>query len=534
MKIGTGLKFLVLVGLALLLVRGNGTLRSVAGQNALSLPESRGKQIYLSGTSQSGRGILAYLGESSLEIPGSAMACANCHGRDGQGKPEGGVNPSSLNWETLTKPYGVTQANGRQHPPYTERGIELAITRGLDPAGNRLLNVMPRYQMSRDDLSDLILYLKRLGKDSDPGISENKIVIGTIVPATGALAEMGQDVKALLTAFFAEINSQGGVYNRRLELKFVETGQTTEATRTNLERFLKDEPVFAMTGAFMVGSEREIVSVMAQNEVPLVGPVTLYPQTGLPLNRQIFYLLSGIEEQARALIHFVAKKPELKNASFAIVYQQTEANEKLIEAIRNQTRKEGLSAPNEYNYTGESLDAAGIVKKIRQSNRDVVFLLGTGEQSLTFMKEGEKLGWFPSIYLPGLSAGREIFRAPSGFNGKIFFSFSTSPSDQSSDGIKEFRALAEKYKLPARHLAAQISAYGACKIFVEALKRAGKDVSREKLITTLEGLNGFDTGVTPAITYGPNRRIGALGAYVITVDLQKQQFVPVSSWIGID
>src|SRR5437762_1862157 len=142
---------------------------TVLAQNALTPPEGRGKRIYVQGTSASGRAILAYLGASSIEVPGSAMACANCHGLDGRGKPEGGVNPSDLRWESLTKPYGLPNANGRKHSPYTERGIELALTRGTDPAGKKLLDVMPRYQMSPEDLSDLIVYMKRLGKDRDPG-----------------------------------------------------------------------------------------------------------------------------------------------------------------------------------------------------------------------------------------------------------------------------------------------------------------------------------------------------------------------------
>ena len=533
-KIDARWKCLVLAGLGLCLLRFGGAWNSVGAQEPLTTQESHGRQIYRLGTSPSGKEILAYLGESSLEVPGSTMPCANCHGLDGHGKPEAGVNPSGLSWETLTKPYAVPRANGRQRPPYTERGLELAISRGIDPAGDQLLNVMPRYQMSRDDLSDLILYLKRLGKDRDPGVSETKIVIGTVIPASGALADSGQAVKALMTAFSEEVNSQGGIYSRRLQFKFLGTAETPAVTRANLERFLDDEQVFVMTGAFIVGAEKEITAVMAQKEVPLIGPATLYPQTGFPLNRQVFYLLSGIGEQARALIHFVAKKPELKNAGRAIVYPQTSTNESVLEAIREQSKKDELSPADEYHYATGHLDAAETVKKLRQSNRDVIFLLSTGGETLALMKEAEKLGWFPSIYLPGPSAVREIFDAPSGFNGRVFFSFPTSPVDQTPDGVKEFRALAEKYKLPAQHLAAQISAYGACKILVEALKRAGRDVSREKLITNLEGLNGFETGVTPAITYGPNRRIGALGAYVISVDLQKKQFVPVSAWIGID
>src|SRR5947207_522371 len=153
--------FLLLAGLTLRILLGGPACSSASAQNPLTLPESRGKQIYLFGTSRSGRDILAYIGESSLEMPGASMACANCHGLDGRGKPEGSLSPSDITSDSLTKPYGVTHADGRKHPAYTERAFESAITRGIDPAGNRLLNVMPRYTMSREDLADQIAYLRR-------------------------------------------------------------------------------------------------------------------------------------------------------------------------------------------------------------------------------------------------------------------------------------------------------------------------------------------------------------------------------------
>src|SRR5438034_7988539 len=152
---------------------------------------------------------------------------------------------------------------------------------------------MPRYQMSPEGLSDLIVYVKRLGKDRDPGISEDKIVIGTVVPLKGELMELGQAVKAATSAYFQELNSQGGIYNRKFEVKFTETGDTPAATRANVERLIKEEQIFALTAAFIAGSEKEIVPLMAQQEVPVIVPLTLYPQTDCPLNRHVFYLLSG-------------------------------------------------------------------------------------------------------------------------------------------------------------------------------------------------------------------------------------------------
>ena len=44
-----------------------------------------------------------------------------------------------------------------------------------------------------------------------------------------------------------------------------------------------------------------------------------------------------------------------------------------------------------------------------------------------------------------------------------------------------------------------------------ANKNKTKRLSREKMVTALEDLYEFDTGLTPPITYDPNRRIGARG-----------------------
>lgn len=503
-------------------------------QDSLSPRESRGKQIYVQGASPSGKEILVYVGESSLEMPGTSMACANCHGLDGAGKPEGSINPSNITPEQLTKPYGLTHPDGRKHPPYTKRGLELAITRGTDPAGNRLLSVMPRYAMSREDLADLIAYLGRLGRDRDPGISETKIVIATAVPAKGPLAEMGQAIKAVTSAFFDDLNNHGGIFSRRIELKFVETAETAAGTRANVERLLSDEEVFAMSGCFIAGAEKELVSLMAQREVPLIGPLTLYPQTDYPLNRQVFYLLSGIDVQARTLIDFAARKPELKSLGLVVVYLESDVNASVVEAIKEQSKKDGLSAPQTYSYAAGRFDIAEAAKQLKQTGRDAVFFLGNGDEALSFMREADKLGWFPAIFLPNSSGGQEVFSAPAGFNGKVFLSFPTSPADQTAEGIKEFRALAEKYQLPPKHVAVQLSAYSAAKILVEALKQTGRDLSREKLIRALEGFYEYQTGLTPAITYGPNRRIGAMGAYVITIDLKQQQFLPASGWLNIN
>jgi ABC-type branched-subunit amino acid transport system substrate-binding protein len=118
---------------------------------------------------------------------------------------------------------------------------------------------------------------------------------------------------------------------------------------------------------------------------------------------------------------------------------------------------------------------------------------------------------------------------------KVFLAFPTVPTDVSAAGAAEYNALLKKYNLkPSAHDAARFSAFAAAKILVEGLKLAGKDLSREGLMTALEGLYEFDTGLTPKISFGPNRRIGALGAYIVTIDPEKKLFPASVEWTSTD
>jgi len=121
---------------------------------------------------------------------------------------------------------------------------------------------------------------------------------------------------------------------------------------------------------------------------------------------------------------------------------------------------------------------------------------------------------------------------PSPFTKKLFLAFPTVPGDVTAEGAAEYRRLAEKYKLAAEHTPAQLTALAAAKTFVEGLKRTGADLSREQLVAALEGLYEYDTGLTPKIIFGPNRRVGAAGAYVITINSDTKNFESVGGWIA--
>jgi ABC-type branched-subunit amino acid transport system substrate-binding protein len=130
--------------------------------------------------------------------------------------------------------------------------------------------------------------------------------------------------------------------------------------------------------------------------------------------------------------------------------------------------------------------------------------------------------------------GSRLFDLPEGFGHRIFVASPVAPEDRAASAMHEVHALLESNGLSRAFLPAQILGYSAAKLLVEGLKRAGRDLTREKVVNELERLYRFQTGATPPLTYGPNRRIGSHGAYFLAVDLQRRDLVPAGKWIELD
>ena len=118
---------------------------------------SNGQRIYFTAASSSGVRI-TYTGGPGGMMQGP-LACVNCHGSEGHG---GRVNFMMQTFDVPDITWPILTGQYEDHQPYTEGTVKQAITQGVDPAGNSLEYPMPRWQMSAQDLNDLVAFIKTL------------------------------------------------------------------------------------------------------------------------------------------------------------------------------------------------------------------------------------------------------------------------------------------------------------------------------------------------------------------------------------
>jgi ABC-type branched-subunit amino acid transport system substrate-binding protein len=290
--------------------------------------------------------------------------------------------------------------------------------------------------------------------------------------------------------------------------------------------------IFAFIGGVSAGADKDIAALAREEEIPFVGPATLLPQVEHPPNRYVFYLLPGVSEQAAALMNFADQQLGVKKSHVVVLAPETELPAAAAEAAMARAKEAGWADVVKMNYPATSFDANKLAQQLKAERTAAVFIFGPGNDVDSFLRAATTLEWAPYVLSLGVFSSRELAaNVTAAFSKKVFLAFPTVPSDVTADGLAEYRTLAEKYKLPSQHMAAQLAALAAAKTFVEGLKRAGADLSREQLVSTLEGLYEYDTGLTPKLIFGPNRHVGAAGAYVITIDAETKAFVSASGWV---
>jgi ABC-type branched-subunit amino acid transport system substrate-binding protein len=508
-----------------------------AGDVELTDAERRGRQIYLEGTSPSDRRISVAMGEQRLPLPARAATCGGCHGHDGTGRPESGINPYNVTWKYLTKSYGHVHEDGLEHGPFTPESLKDYLRTGVYPGGGRGDPSMPVYDMSDEDLDDLVAYLQRLGDDADPGIGSATVTIGTVLPPAGRFGELATAIRQLLEACVADVNSQGGFYGRELALVVHELADDPALAPGVLRTWLAAQQPFALVSPFAPDMEAAVGEAAAEEQILLIGPWTLYPENTFSRNRHVFYLYSGLAEQLRSLVRYADERLEIENARIAVLAADT-TPAALLEAVRDAVRGAGWQVLPYEPFPVRAFDAETVSERLRRTGADIVVSLAVDRELRSFLEAAAASGWTPHVLAPGALAGDLVVAAPAQFDERLVCAYPTLPNDRTPWGVGELSRLLADVDGGESHVQAMISAYSAVTVLTEAMRRAGRNLGRRELTAALEGFYQFETGLTPPITYTNNRRIGANGAYVVEYQIEppdeRAELLRSAPWIEVE
>lgn len=210
------------------------------------------------------------------------------------------------------------------------------------------------------------------------------------------------------------------------------------------------------------------------------------------------------------MVDYAADALRLKNTAPMVIGPENAMVQSALEAIDKQSRARGLGPAGKFIYPPRQSQM--FAAELKRQAPGVIFFFGADDELRMLLKSIEQLKPKPYLFVSSSLTSPDMFNDVQG--GRIFMSLSLAPPAQA--GADEFLRLIKRNDLSMHHLTAQAVSYSAAKLLMEGLQRTGRELSRKKLINTLETIYQFDTGVIPPLSYGSNRHIGSAAVTIVS------------------
>ncbi len=334
-------------------------------------------------------------------------------------------------------------------------------------------------------------------------LAAEKILIGQSAPLTGSNAEIGKDIRDGALAYFRKVNESGGVNGRTIELVSMDDKNDRKTAGANAVKLVNDDNVLALFGFASATLSMDAMPIVKERKVPFFAPFT----GADAIHKQNSYVFVLRASYADELVKILEYWGNLGADRVTVLHYDDEIgnqNFATVERIMKAAGKKAVSV--KFLRNGEVQPAQ--IDAIMKSDPQVVvstMLYGPTAKVLKALKDAKRPYNMTSLSFVGPS---QLAKA-AGTNaaGVSVAGVVPPPTKTVLPVVAECAAAVKKAGLAELNYT-NLEACIAAKVLVEALRRAGKDPTREGLYRSLASIEHYDAGGY-MVSFGPQDRHGS-------------------------
>lgn len=336
--------------------------------------------------------------------------------------------------------------------------------------------------------------------------AEEKILIGSSSALTGHAQFLGTEYLKGARLYIDEINSQGGISGKKIELIALDDGYEPARCAENTLKLIKEYSVLALFNYVGTPTTLYVLPIITTNKTPLLGVFSGALSLREPFNRYVINIRASYSQEINEFIKHCVE--ELGFKKFAVFYQYDAYGMDGLRATENALSKYNLKIIAEASYKRGTEHVEEAVSVIKDSQAEVVIMVGTYKPTSNFIKSCRKNNYFPLFYSVSF-VGIEALEKELGREADNIVVSAVVPSLDSIEltGVLEFKNLWMKSFGDALPTLGAFEGFINAKVLVEALKRC-KDFTKEEFINALESIKDFDLGIGANITFGASDHQG--------------------------
>ena len=361
--------------------------------------------------------------------------------------------------------------------------------------------------------------------DETAGIQKNQILIGSCAALDGPARFLGLETITGATAYLNLVNAEGGIYGRKIQLLAFDDGYEPAKAELCFNRLLK-ENVFA--AGFFVGTPTaaKYVPKAEENKLPVVGLFTGAQMLYSPLKHYVVNVRASYADEMREQVENLWNTMGIRKVG--IIYQDDAFGATVLDGLQAALRKYHAAPIGMGTFPRNTLEVNKGLIAVRAANPQAVVLVGTYSPVAEIVKKAHAMGWRP-LFLTVSFVGTEKFIAEAGKDAEGTIITQVVPPYTRTDfpTVALYRQALSTYYPTEQPSFVSLEGFVDAMVLVEGLKRAGKDLTREKLIRGVESISDKDIGLGPRLVlkYGPNRHKGFDQIYTTVVHNGKPEIL---------
>jgi len=320
-----------------------------------------------------------------------------------------------------------------------------------------------------------------------------------------------------IEAAFAEINRQGGVHGRQLELISLDDGYEPEAALANTRELLQEQQVFALIGPVGTPTSRAAEPVATQSGAPYIGPFT-----GAEFLRDPDVAPTAVNVRAsyfQETDEMVERLTEdLGVSRIAVLYQDDSYGNAGLTGVQMAlaARRLELSGLAAYQRNTTAIKVA--VLELRRADPEAVVIIGAYRPVAEFVRWAKRIDFSP-ILINISFVGSEALAGelgPAG-EGVLITQVVPFPQDNSLRVVRNYRDAVRRQERGAPPSFVSLEGYIAGRLTGEVLDRAGPELTRTGFLETLTTIRNLDFGGF-SLTYGPGDTQGSDRVFLTRIE----------------
>lgn len=340
---------------------------------------------------------------------------------------------------------------------------------------------------------------------AENGVTNDKIVLGQAAVFTGPAAQLGIQMRIGIKAYLDYVNEKGGVHGRKLELVTEDDRYEASVAPVASKKLIEEHKVFALLGYVGTPTGAAHLPVVTKAKVPLVGMFTGAEILRDPFNRYIFHVRASYYDETDKIVEQVVSTGGKKVSVFYQADSYGEAGRKGTEIALT---KRGMKIHSNGTVERNTVKVEEAVKTINASQPDAVVMVSAYTSCAEFIRQMRKAGSAAQFYNVSFVGSKALADAL----GKDGVGVAISqvvpfPWGLAVPVVKEYQQLAKKAGYTDYNFSA-MEGFLSAKVMVEGLRRTGRDLTREKLIDTLEKMKDVDFGGF-FVSYSPTNHAGS-------------------------